>query len=168
MNSQNQTIPTIVSMTDMAQLLNMSRSRFYQLINEGILLPPVYSLSNRRPFYTSEMAQRNIEAKRNNTGIHGQVILFYSTRAEVAQKTYKTKPAKVVEAKGKKQTANDKYTDLIDWLACLGLEDVTPSQIRSAVAFCFPDGTENVAEEKILTSVFRHLKRRNTADNVRR
>ena len=26
---------------------------------------------------------------------------------------------------------------------------------------CFPDGTENVTEDEIITEVFRHLKRRN-------
>ena len=43
-------IKAAISIADMARMVGLSRARFYQLM--GTTFPwPVYSLSNRRPFY---------------------------------------------------------------------------------------------------------------------
>ena len=164
MTDQNTTIPAAVSMTQMARLLNMSRSRFYQLINEGILLPPIYSLTNKRPFYTDEMAQRNLEVRKNNVGINGQIIIFYSAKNKVVHSLHKVRTTKNTS---KKETNNSEYVDLIDGLEALGMADVKSSQIEKAVADSFPGGTENVDQDEILRAVFRHLRRRNTEHKQR-
>jgi len=46
---------------------------------------------------------------------------------------------------------------MIDALKSLGLENVTSSQMESAIQKCFPGGTKNVSDEDILTEVFRYL-----------
>ena len=46
----NPNIPDILSITQMSKLLNLSRSRFYQLMSENIFLPPIYSPENKRPY----------------------------------------------------------------------------------------------------------------------
>lgn len=164
MTDQNTSIPAAVSMTHMSRLLNMSRSRFYQLINEGILLPPIYSLTNKRPFYTDEMAQRNIEVKSNNVGISGQIMIFYSVKNKVVHSVNKVRTTKTTS---KKETNNSEYVDLIDGLEALGMTDVKSSQIEKVVAESFPDGTENLDQDEILRAVFRHLRRRNTEHKQR-
>ena len=80
MYNENFNIPAIISMSQMARFLQLSRSRLYQLIDAGILLPPAHLLSNKRPIYTREMALRNLEVKINNTGINGTIIMFYTAR----------------------------------------------------------------------------------------
>ena len=158
-------IPAVLNISQMARLLNLSRSRFYQLLNENILLPPIYSLDTKRPFYTAEMAQRNIEAKRNNVGVNGKVILFYNTQADFVQNRIRQRRRKT---KAETQPDNANYAELIEGLESLGMEEISSSQIQSALARCFPNGTDNIGFDEILTAVFRHLKCRNTTDKVRR
>jgi len=160
--SNNQNIPEVVSINQMTRLLNISRSRLYGLMNEGILLYPVYSLS-KRPFFTREMAERNLEAKKNNRGINGRVVVFYSARSTSVNKVHKGD-----HDKKQKPATNKRYEQMIKSLESLGLKDITDPQIGSAIGQCFPDGTQNVDEDEVLTSVFRHLKAQNSRDNLGR
>ena len=160
--SNNQHIPEAVSINQMVRLLQISRSRLYSLMEEGILLRPVYSLS-KRPFFTREMAEKNIDAKKNNRGINGRVVVFYSSRSTSVHSVHKSNPFK-------KQipATNKRFENLIKSLESLGLKDITDPQIGSAIGQCFPNGTQNVDEDEILTSVFRHLKAHNSRDNLGR
>ncbi len=160
----NQYIPPVVSMTQMAKLLNLSRSRFYQLITEKILLPPIYSLNSKRPYFTEEMARQNLEVRRSNVGINGQIIIFYAGRS----KTTNTDPhKKTVKEKPTKQSSPGRHGDLIDALEGLGIENITDSQVDAALSKCFPDGTDNIDKDEILRTIFRHLKRRNNEHKQR-
>ena len=155
MNSKYNNLPAYVNVSAMAELLQLSRSRLYQLIDQGIILKPVYLISNKQPVYTKEMAMRNLQVKHNNVGINGQVVMFYSIRP-------KMKPAKTKKTT-KQQTEkpvklSNKHTDLIESLESLGMENITAEQIDSAIVKCFPDGTENVSEDEILREVFRYMK----------
>ena len=155
MNSKYNNLPEYVNVSAMAELLQLSRSRLYQLIDQGIILKPVYLISNKQPVYTREMAMRNLQVKHNNVGINGQIVMFYSIRPQM-------KPAKTKRTT-KQQTEkpvkfSNKHTDLIEALEALGLENITAEQIDSAIVKCFPDGTENVSEDEILREVFRYMK----------
>ena len=155
--NDNNNLPTYINMSTMAKFLNLSRSRLYQLIDQGILLKPVYLSNNKRPVYTREMAMRNIEVKNNNVGINKKIIMFYSART-----TKTTKPKKTIKkSTDQKIVSPDKHADMIDALESLGLENITASKIESSIQKCFPDGTENVTEDDILTSIFRYLKCQN-------
>jgi len=155
MNSKYNNLPEYVNVSVMAELLQLSRSRLYQLIDQGVLLKPVYLIANKRPVYTREMAMRNLQVKHNNLGINEKIVMFYSIRP-------KRKPAKTKRT-SKQQTEkpvkfSNKHTDLIEALESLGLENITAEQIDSAIVKCFPDGTENISEDEILREVFRYLK----------
>jgi hypothetical protein len=162
MNTENTYIPEAVGMSQMAKLLHLSRSRLYQLIEHGVLLNPVYLITNKRPIYTREMAMRNLEVKKNNVGVNGQVIMFYSPRNIIH--SGKINAAKAVE----KKLPTNQYKELIEELGALGLEEVSGSDVGAAISELFPDGTEKVSDDEILTSVFRHIKCRDTTDNVER
>ena len=161
MNIENNNIPAVVSMSHMAKLLQLSRSRLYQLVDSGILLPPAYLLSNKRPIYTRDMAMCNLEAKYNNTGINGQIVMFYSARNVVNKLNGNS------EYRPKKSNSNKNYKALSEELECLGLDDVMTEQIDDAITDIFPDGTKNIDSDEILTSVFRHIKRQNTEHKPR-
>ena len=164
MNSKYDNIPAYINMSAMSELLQLSRSRLYQLIEQGVLLNPVYLVTNKRPVYTREMAVRNLQVKHDNVGITGQVVMFYSVRPTM-------KPAKTrrttKQPTEQPVVSPNKHTDLIEALKALGLENITASQIDSAILKCFPDGTENVSEDEILREVFRHLKCRDSEHKQR-
>jgi hypothetical protein len=155
MNNEHDNIPAYINMSKMAELLELSRSRLYQLIDQGVLLKPVYLIANKRPIYTREMAVRNLEVKHNNVGINKTIVMFYSARPKMkpanTKRTTKQPTEKPVES-------SSRHTDLIEALESLGLENVTADKIDSAILKCFPDGTQEVGEDEILREVFRHLK----------
>ena len=162
--NEDQNIPTVLSVSQMAQLLSLSRSRFYQLVAENILLPPIYTLDSKRPFYTEEMARRNLEVRRSNVGVNGQIIIFYAGR----NKTQNPPPRKMtVKEKPSKQSPPGRHNDLIDALTGLGLENITGSLVEAALQECFPDRVEEVGPDEILRTIFRYLKRRNNEHKPR-
>jgi predicted DNA-binding transcriptional regulator AlpA len=81
MFNNNNHIPEYVSMTQMAELLNLSRSRFYQLVEDDFFLKPLRLSSNKRPVYSREMALENISFRKNNFGANKKIVMFYSTRS---------------------------------------------------------------------------------------
>ncbi len=162
--TDNINLPAYINMSNMAKLLNLSRSRLYQLIDQGILLKPVYLSNNKRPAYTKEMAMRNIEVKNSNVGINKKIIMFYSIRTP----TTTMKPKKtIMKSKEQQTTSSDKHADLIDALESLGLENITSSLIDSAIHKCFPDGTKNIDSDEILTTVFRYFNCQNSEHKPR-
>jgi len=163
MNYENQNIPEYVNVSTMAKMLCISRSRLYQLIEEGVLLKPLHIEKSKRPLYSREMIIKNLEVKRNNVGINGTIIMFYAQRSRP-----NTKPvAKLLKKSSKKQAGKKEYKSLIDDLETLGLSNISAANVESALSECFPNGTEEVTEDETLTSVFRHLKRQNTEHKPR-
>ena len=86
--NNNSHIPEILSIAQMARLLNLSRSRLYQLITENIFLPPIYSPENKRPYFTSDIARKNLDVKQNNVGINGKICMFYTSRISSPSSKY--------------------------------------------------------------------------------
>ena len=76
----------IVSVSEMAKTVDLSRSRFYQLVENGIFPPPVYDLRSKRPFYDSRLQEICIDVKQNGIGVNGQFILFYAPRSNQPSK----------------------------------------------------------------------------------
>ena len=133
-----------ISVTEMSKDLGLSRARFYQLLNQGILPPPLYSKETKRPYYDLDLQKICLEVRRTNCGINGKPILFYSARRPV---TPKAKPK-----------AGKKHAELIEALCNLGLGGVTSDQADAAIKTCFPSGTTGVDQGEIIRAVFVFLK----------
>jgi len=88
----------------------------------------------------------------------GEPILFYEPRGN------SKRPPSISLARKKKPKAKDKavidpeVARLIDGLKQLGLKDLKPSAVASAVADCYPDGTDGIEQGAILGSVYRRLR----------
>ena len=162
-NSPN--IPEILSITQISKLLNLSRSRYYQLVSEGVFLPPIYSTDTKRPYYTAEMARKNLEVKKNSVGINGKIVLFYTSRNAPTTSVHKQRPK---ESKLLNNPTGDNHQDLIEGLSALGLSNVSDAQIESALKKVFPQGIENIDSGEILRQVFLSIKRQDSTDNVNR
>jgi len=162
---QTKHVPAVVGMGQMAQLLQLSRSRLYQLIDAGVFLPPAYLLSNKRPIYTQNMALTNLEVKLNNVGINGQIIIFYASTNNHNPSLPKSKGVKV---KINNHKGSGQYEKLIEDLGSLGVGDISVKDVRYAISELYPDGIDNVDEDELFTEIFRHLKCRDTIDNVDR
>ena len=160
-------IPDVVSINQLCQLMGVSRSRYYQLLADGFILPPLYYLESKRAYFTREMAERNIAVIRNNCGLNGKICLFYNTNRRTG--SLPIKPAKNREQKPKPASDNkNSYQDLIEGLTQLGLQDVKPSQVESVISKLYPEGIQNQDEGEVLKAVYRAIVKQNSTDNPNR
>lgn len=156
MREQVQT-KAVVTVSQMARMVGLSRARFYQLVDAGVFPTPVYFLSNRRPFYDESMQKVCLEVRRRNCGINGQPVLFYSVghhpqNSGVVSKR-SPKPAK----------PKADHADIIEGLAALGLNP-TAHHVQAAVQTLYPSGTNHHDRGDVLRSIFLHLKRQYSTD----
>ena len=147
-----------VSKSEMARMVGLSRTRFRQLVDQGVFPQPLYDICTRRPFYNEELQRMCLEVRRTNCGINGQAVLFYARRGSVSTSAPKKR------TKAKKPT-NNKHADLIDGLTALKLTGVTTAQVDQSLRELFPAGTSDVPQEEVLRSVFLHLKRPDSSGN---
>src|SRR5258708_4026225 len=111
--SEQQETKAAVSVAEMARMVGLSRSRFYQLIGTAFPQPRRHPQTGR-PIYTEELQQVCLEVRRRNCGIDGKPILFYARRL-VSAPSKPRAPKPKLEPKGKDVSA------LVDGLNALGL-----------------------------------------------
>lgn len=140
-----------ITVAEMSRLVGLSRQRFYQLVGTAFP-PPVYDVTSRRPFYTRELQEVCLDVRRRNCGIDGRAVLFYARRNIITP----TKPCRQ-RVKVSRATPAE-HADLIDGLRSLGLIDVTPAQVASAVKTLYPSGLNGNDQGEALRGVFLHLK----------
>jgi hypothetical protein len=160
---RDQLVPTkaVVTVSEMARMCGLSRSRFYQLVEAGVFPRPVYSLSNKRPIYVEDQQRVCLEVRRRNCGVNGQPVLFYARGHRLP---VQAKPAGTTKPKPPK---TNNHADLIDGLAALGLP-TTATEVEAAVKAAYPSGIGGVDPGEALRQVFLIIKRQNTGDKAGR
>lgn len=138
-----------VSCSSVCRLLKMSRSQFYFHVKRGTFHAPLRLPSNSRPYYTASMVEDIIKARETGVGVSGDFVIFYERQPPGA----KVEPKK----------AKADHSGLLDGLALLGLNNVSPEHVEAALEVCFPKGSAGNDEASVLRAVFRHLKRSGTA-----
>jgi hypothetical protein len=133
----------VVSVSEMARMVGLSRQRFHQLVQAGVFPQP--HRQDGRPFYDEAAQQQCLEVRRRNCGVNGQIVLFYARRQPTPARPKKVSPALAPHA------------DLLDGLRSLGLASVTAADVGEAVKTLFPQGTAGVDEGEIIRAVFLRL-----------
>src|SRR5208283_2975707 len=110
--SENIVSKSVVSITEMARMVGLSRARFYQLVRRGTFPPADKDAVSNRPCYSEEKQRQILEARRRNCGVDGKAILFYSRRRDLGQTKAPAQPTKPKEKK-------NKYADVIAGLGAL-------------------------------------------------
>src|SRR4051794_5737079 len=90
--SDNNVTKTVVSVTDLARMIGLSRARFYQLVRAGTFPIPDREAATNRPCYGETKQRQCLEVRQRNCGIDGKPVLFYSRRLGTGPR--KPKPAK--------------------------------------------------------------------------
>jgi hypothetical protein len=144
----------VVSVSEMARMVGLSRARFYQLQKAGIFPPPERDDETGRPFYSEEQQKVILEVRRRNCGVNNKPILFYSRRVPLTPASPKARKATAPKPK-------NEYVDLIEALQALGLAGVTAAQVGAAVKEVYPQGTAGVDQAEVVRAAFLHLRRKN-------
>lgn len=151
---------SVVSVSEMARMVRLSRARFYQLLGTAFPMP-VYDPVTRRPFFTEEQQQVCLEVRRRNCGVDGAPILFYAKRGGAV-------PAGNRKPKVRQAEKSSRYSGIVEGVRALGYVSATAAQVEAAIREVFPAGVASVAEPEVIRAVFVHLMRRNRADSVGR
>jgi hypothetical protein len=137
----------IVSVSEMAAALDLSRARFYQLLDAQILPQPVYDIRTHRPIYPQDLQEKCLAVRQTGIGSNGRYILFYSPRKNLGSVPKKSVPKKV-----------SKYQDIREALTTMGL-DVTDDQVSTAISDVFPGGIGDQDQGLVLRELFRFFKK---------
>lgn len=155
MREQSVSTKAVVTVSEMARMVGLSRARFYELVEAGVFPHPVYDVSTRRPRYVEELQAICLNVRRRNCGVNGKPVLFYSRGHRATTPTVKpSKSSKPTAGKPKPPAA---HADLIDGLGALGLV-ATPVQVGEAVAAIYPSGINGTDRGQVLRAVFLRLK----------
>jgi hypothetical protein len=146
----------VVSVSDMARMVGLSRARFYQLQKAGVFPAPTYQAG--RPVYTEDQQGVCLEVRRRNRGINGEAVLFYARRRSIA-------PSKRQKRADPPPARSKDIASLLDGLNALGLTTATAAQVVEITKQLFPQGTTGLDQAEVLRAVFLHLKRRNQGGN---
>jgi hypothetical protein len=142
-NRQESETKMVVSVSEMARMVGLSRQRFHQLMQAGVFPPP--QRNDGRPFYDEPTQEICLGVRRRNCGVNGQVVLFYARRQAGPTKPKKLSPAPCPHA------------DLLDGLKALGLVSVTAADVVAAVKQLYPQGTAGIDEGVVIKAVFLRL-----------
>ena len=67
---------SVVTVSEMAALVGLSRSRFYELVRAGVFPPPVYEMFAYRAVYIRPLQRLCLHVRRKKIGINGQPVRF--------------------------------------------------------------------------------------------
>jgi hypothetical protein len=166
--------PSSVSVSDMARMVGLSRSRFHQLLQSGVFPKPSVDPESKRPFYDSEGQAVCLQVRQRNCGVNGKRVLFYARPFGVhlaakprplgAQRSSSARKRKS-EAKQTTSAKPSKLDLLVGGLKSLGLPNVTAAEVSAAIHQVFPIDSQRPSDEEVLLKVFRHLVRQNSGGN---
>jgi hypothetical protein len=139
---------SVVTVSEMSDLCQLSRSRFYDLIEAGVFPKPVHHPSSKRPMYDRDMQEKCLEIRETGIGMNGQPVLFN-------RKPKKGPPPQRKKAEERKPD----HTDLLDALKELGLT-TTAQAVNEAVAALYPNGLTGIDQGDLVRKVFLHLQGR--------
>ncbi len=166
--------PSAVSVSDMARMVGLSRSRFHQLLQSGVFPKPSVDPESKRPFYDSEGQAVCLQVRQRNCGVNGKRVLFYA-RPFGAHLAAKPRPCgaqssssarkKKTEAKQTTSSKPSKLDVLVEGLKTLGLPNVIAAEASAAIHQVFPVDSQRPSDEEVLLKVFRYLVRQNQGGN---
>src|SRR3954471_18232790 len=84
---------SVVTVSEMADLCQLSRSRFYDLIEAGVFPKPVHHPSSKRPMYNRDMQEKCLEIRETGIGMNGQPVLFNRKATRTPLPKAQRKPA---------------------------------------------------------------------------
>jgi len=146
MNASELSTKAAVSVSEMAELCQISRSRWYEMVASGIFPKPIQLPTMKRPVYDRSLQQKCLEIRATGIGLNGPVL-------------FNRKPKKGVQPKHKAQLpAKDQrlVEPILEAIKGLGLS-TTPQVVSDAVAMLYPSGIAGQDQGDVIRKVFLHL-----------
>ena len=136
-----------VSVVEMTEMLSLSKSRFYALIEAGVFPRPVRIASCKRPVFDLDLQQRCLEIRRTGIAENNQPVLFNRKR----RKATSPKPRQ------NHQPVTKEQAELVEAMKSLGLT-VKPEEVQAAMQDLYPNGRDGIDDGEVLRRLFLHLR----------
>lgn len=137
----------IVSVRELCQMLHLSRSRYYQLVNSGFFPKPLIDERSKRPYYDAALQKKILESRDSGIGADGSYLLFYSPR----------KKEQLSHSRRKK--VDPVTQELGEILESMGVETAF-EEVQKALDKLYPDGTEGVDQGLVTRELYRYFKQK--------
>lgn len=147
MPAQQSPAKVVISVAEMSEMVGLSRSRFYSLMQSGIFPQPVRNEPCKRPVFTLELQQTCLDVRRTGIGANGQPVLFNRMR----KATSRLKPKQAQQP-----TVTD-HADLAEALRSLG-QLASNDAIDAALRELFPDGWSAIEQPELVRRLFLKLR----------
>lgn len=155
MPAPNQSIKAAVSVSEMAELCEVSRSRWYELVDAGVFPAPVVILPIKRPVYDRSLIEKCLQIRETGISLGGWPVVWNRKR----KKSPLTKQKATPSAKG--QTAAPLIEPIFDAVKALGLT-TTIQAVTDAVAAIYPTGIEGQDQGDVIRKTFLYLQGKRT------
>lgn len=143
------TLKPIISIRELCELLQLSRARYYQLVESGFFPKPKYDERSKRPYYDAALQKQVLESRETGIGADGSFLLFYTARKKEKTRSF---------LKQKKQ-ADPVLQELTDILNSMGIETAF-EEVQKALDKLYPDGTEGVDQGLVTRELYRYFKQK--------
>lgn len=135
-----------VSVVEMSEMLDLSKSRFYALIQAGIFPKPALHQSCKRPVFDSNLQHKCLDIRRTGIGYNGQPVLFNRKRR-------KSQP----KPRHDRQPVAEEHREVVEAVRGLGLT-TTSQDVQAALREVYPTGTSGLDEGEVIRKIFLHLR----------
>lgn len=129
-------------------MLELSKSRFYALIQAGIFPEAIRHESCKRPVFDLDLQQKCLDIRRTGIGANGQPVLFNRKNRQTASQQRKNK-----------QTTSSEHQEIVEALKSLGLH-TNGEAVDSALRELYPDGVMATDQGEIVRQVFLLLQKK--------
>jgi hypothetical protein len=146
MSDANEERPERLNPAGMARSLGMSRTRLYQLMDDGIFPKPSRDEEDR-PFFTREQQEQIHKAYQSNRGINGRSCFFRPKATQLGR------PARRPTKSAPKQD----HSALLEAVRVLGLRQVKKADLERCLGSLYPDGKLPDDKPQLAKQVFLHL-----------
>jgi hypothetical protein len=143
-----------VSVSEMAAMCQVSRSRWYEFLETGVFPKPVRIPSMKRPAYDWQLQQKCLEIRATGIGLNGPVV-FNRKRNEAGKSKPKTQPHP------NEQVVDPAIDPIFEAVKSLGLTP-TVQAVSDAVVALFPVGITGLDLGDVVRKVFLHLQGKRT------
>ena len=144
MAAQEKSRKVVVSVAQMAEMLGLSRSRFYSLIQAGVS-EPIRHQSCKRPVFDADLQQKCLEIRQTGIGHNGNLVLFNRKRRKQPKPRQDQHPY------------TEEQAELVEALKSLGLT-VSGEAVQAAVWELYPDGWSGIDQGEVVRRVFLKLR----------
>jgi len=153
-------VKEIVTVSEMARSVGLSRARFYQLVREGVFPEPSRKAETGRPFFNRQQQEECLLVRKTNRRVE-RMAAASPKRGVVTTRKRATTTRKVPPTRH-----DPRIEELRHGLEQLGLGEIAETRIRSALAEAYPDGHGGVETAELLMTVFRKLRCQNSQDSL--